>query len=278
MDLSLVVCTRNRARQLGAALERLACLHGARSWQLVVVDNGSTDETPQVIDRFRRQCRQEVVALVHHRAGLGSARNAGWKAGAGSIVVFTDDDCYPARDYLDAMARCFEEYARLGFVGGRILLFDPTDYPITIQESTVRREICPGEFLPAGLIQGANFAVRREALASVGGFDARFGAGSLFPCEDVDVLARVSAAGWRGVYDPRPVVYHHHCRKTRADADKLMREYDRGRGAYYAKCILNPALRATYARNWYWRMQCQSVGTTMRELRAGTEFLVRSAL
>jgi GT2 family glycosyltransferase len=231
-----------------------------------------------MIERFRSRCRREVLAFVHRPAGLGSARNAGWKAAAGDVIAFTDDDCYPASDYLDAVASCFREDACLGFVGGRILLFDPTDYPITIQESSDRKEIDPGEFLPAGLIQGANFAARREALASVGGFDGCFGAGSLFPCEDVDVLARMSASGWRGAYDPRPVVYHHHRRKTRADADRLMRQYDRGRGAYYAKCVLNPALRATYARNWYWRMRCQPLGRTVRELAAGTEYLVRTAL
>jgi GT2 family glycosyltransferase len=176
------------------------------------------------------------------------------------------------------MALCFDEDARLGYVGGRILLFDPTDYPLTIQESPARNEIAPGDFLPAGLIQGANLAARREALASVGGFDGRLGAGAWFPCEDVDVLARMSARGWRGAYDPRPVVYHHHRRKTRDEADRLMRQYDRGRGAYYAKCILNPALRGAYARNWYWRMRCQALGITLRELAAGTEFLVRAAL
>jgi glycosyltransferase involved in cell wall biosynthesis len=278
MDLSLVVCTRNRARQLSAALRSLAALRSTRPWELVLVDNGSTDETPHIIDRFRNHFGQAMVTLVHRRGGLGSARNAGWKAAAGEIIVFTDDDCYPAEDFLDAVALCFREDARLGFVGGRVLLFDPTDYPITIQESTVRTEVRPGDFLPAGLIHGANLAARRAALEAVGGFDSRFGAGSLFPCEDVDLLARISARGWHGAYDPRPVVYHHHCRKTCAEAERTMRHYDRGRGAYYTKCVLNPVLRKTYARHWYWRIQCQALGTTLRELAAGTEFLVRAAL
>src|SRR3546814_9709199 len=66
-----------------------------------------------------------------------------------------------------------------------------------------------------------------------------FGAGTPFACEDVDALARAAAAGWRGAYDPRPLVYHHHGRKTREDALRLRRVYDTARGAYYAKCIMD---------------------------------------
>jgi glycosyltransferase involved in cell wall biosynthesis len=278
MELSLVICTRNRAPQLREALANLARLRSAVPWELVVVDNGSTDDTALVIDRLRHQSHPCVVKVTQPRPGLGNARNAGWRVARGTWVAFTDDDCYPADDYLESVASCFREDPRLGFVGGRILLFDRTDYPITIRENTVRKEIRQGEFIQAGLIQGANLACRREALESIGGFDPRFGAGALFPCEDVDVLARMSARGWHGAYDPRPLVYHHHGRKTPADAARLMKQYDRGRGAYYVKCLLDPRLRRAYARNWYGRMRRQPVGTTLRELAAGAEFLVRSAL
>jgi hypothetical protein len=193
----------------------------------------------------------------------------------GDIVTFTDDDCYPAHDFLSSIVRCFEEDARLGFMGGRILLHDPKDYPVTIQEKACREDFRPGEFLPTGVIQGANFACRRTALESVGGFDERFGAGALFQCEEVDLMARMLARGWSGTYEPRPVVYHHHRRRTKQEAFRLMRQYDRGRGAYYSKCLLNPELRPKYLRNWYRAMLRQSVGTTAREMAAGVEFLAR---
>ena len=99
---------------------------------------------------------------------------------------------------LDRIVGCFEE-ASLGFVGGRVLLFDPTDFPITIQELDHRVEIEPCAFVPAGLIHGANFAFRREVLEAIGGFDPGFGAGTPgFACEDVDAVARAAAAGWWG--------------------------------------------------------------------------------
>jgi hypothetical protein len=90
-------------------------------------------------------------------------------------------------------------------------------------------------------------------------------------------MARMLARGWPGAYEPRPLVYHHHRRRTKKEAFRLMGQYDRGNGAYYLKCILNPELRTVYLRNWGRAITRQSVGTTARELAAGAEFLVRAA-
>ena len=257
-------------------LESLTKLRSIGDWELIFVDNGSTDDTQSVIALFKAQATQEVVSVLEPRKGLGVARNCGWTLARGRIVAFTDDDCYPAEDYLVSVMRCFYEDSRLGFIGGRILLHDPTDYPITIQESDTRQEILPGEFIPAGLIQGANMAIRRTALESVGGFDSRLSPGA-FNCDDVDVLARISAKGWHGAYDPRPLVYHHHRRKSLAEVNRLMRVYDHGRGGYYAKCLLNPALRKICFKNIYWAWRKHPLGQISRELSSMVEFFARSA-
>jgi glycosyltransferase involved in cell wall biosynthesis len=275
MQLSLVICTRNRASQLAESLRSLTRLQYSAPWELVIVDNGSNDETQDVIKSFRESFLLKTV--VEPQTGLGRAHNRGWTMSQGDIVAFTDDDCYPADDFLDSVVRCFEEDPRLGFIGGRILLHDPEDYRITIQEKASRHDLRPGDFLPTGLIHGANFACRRTALQSADGFDERFGPGALFNCEEVDVMARMLAGGWVGAYDPRPLVYHHHRRRTEVEASRLHRQYDRGRGAYYSKCMLNPKLRNTYLWNWCKAIRRQSLGTTARELAAAAEFLVRSA-
>jgi GT2 family glycosyltransferase len=276
--LALVVCTRNRAQQLRKCLDNLDGLPLIPAWQLVIVDNGSTDDTAHVIEAFRRQSRHRVTSVFEATAGLGRARNRGWLSAEAPVVAFTDDDCYPDHDFIAAVLAVFDAHPSLGFLGGRIVLYDPTDYPITIQENPDRIDLPPGRFIPAGLIQGANFSMRRVALLSIGGFDNRFGAGALFPCEDVDAVARASANGWAGAYDPTPLVYHHHGRKTSLEAARLMREYDRGRGAYYMKCLLNPRLRALALRYWARQVIHQSAGTTARELRASVEYIGRSWL
>ena len=275
MELSLIICTRDRASQLAESLRSLTRLQYPVPWELVIVDNGSADETQDVLKGYTKSLPLKIV--IEPQPGLGRARNRGWAMSTGNIVAFTDDDCYPAHDFLWSVARSFEEDPRLGFIGGRILLHDPEDYRVTIQEKICRRDLSPGEFLPSGLIQGANFAFRRTALESVNGFDERFGPGALFVCDDVDVMARMLARGWWGAYDPRPLIYHHHGRKSWKEASPLLRQYDRGRGAYYAKCILNPKLRTLYLRTWWEAMQQQPLRRTARELVAGAEFLVRSA-
>lgn len=272
MRLSVVVCTRSRAPQLRACLERIGRLSGTAPWELVVVDNGSTDETAAVLRQFRRVSPHLLTVVEEPRPGLGRARNRGWRAAAGELIAFTDDDCYPADDYLNQIVACFED-PRLGFLGGRILLFDPTDLPITIQELDQRVEIDPKAFLRAGLIQGANFAFRREVLEAIGGFDDAFGAGTPFACEDVDALARAAALGWRGAYDPRPLVYHHHRRKTRDEAMQLRRVYDAARGAYYMKSVIDSAMRGRYFRSWMRRIVAQRPRRTIRELRGALAYL-----
>jgi glycosyltransferase involved in cell wall biosynthesis len=273
MNLSLIICTRNRGIQLADCLESLLALECKDPWELVVVDNGSTDNTSAVIDKFRDLFAGRLNVEIETSPGLSRARNRGWKAAHGEIIVFTDDDCYPDPKFLQSYIDCFKDDVKIGFVGGRILLHDHTDYRITLQESEERQEILPSSFINAGLIQGANFACRKKAIETVNGFDELFGAGTRFPCEDVDILARMSAAGWFGAYDPRPLVYHHHRRKTELEAAQLMKQYDRGRGAYYAKCLANSSLRNIYLKNLYWKIRSQSLLTTYRELAAAIEYV-----
>jgi glycosyltransferase involved in cell wall biosynthesis len=275
VEVSLVICTRNRYEQLEHALQRLLALRPSATWELILVDNGSTDETATTLGRFEKQFACPVKVLYEPQPGLGRARNRGWRAAEGEVIAFTDDDCYPADDFLDRVVQCFAA-SDLGFMGGQILLFDPTDYPITIQLLDERIELTPGGFIPAGLIQGANLALRRTTLEAIGGFDDGLGAGTPFACEDVDVLARASGAGWKGVYDPRPRVFHHHRRKTAQEASRLMRGYDIGRGAYYTKCILDPALRQTYMRAWARCLLKQNLMKTLREIRGGVVYLIGS--
>lgn len=244
MLISLILCTRNRADALGDALAALRRLSYDRDREAVIVDNGSSDTTRAVIEAFARQAPFPVRYVWQPVKGLSNARNAGLAAAQGEIIAFTDDDCYVAPDFLAEIARAFAAEPRLGFVSGRILLHDPTDYPMTINESTEPLVFPPGRYLHPGAIKGANLAFRRAALDRVGGFDPLFGSGALFPSEDIDTAARVSRDGWIGRYDPAIVVSHHHGRKA-ADVPALHKDYDVGRGAYHAKLLLKDrAVRA----------------------------------
>jgi glycosyltransferase involved in cell wall biosynthesis len=278
LDLSLLICTRNRATQLAQTLKRVSAIRSQLNWELIVVDNGSTDRTSAVVAEYAAACDHPVQTILEPGRGVSCAKNAGWRSSRSAIIVSTDDDCYPEENYLDSIFECFSNDPKLGFVGGRILLHDPTDRRITIQESLEPLSFPPGSFIRPGVIHGANIAYRRAALTEVGGFDPWFGAGATYSGEEVELMARISAAGWYGAYDPRPTVYHHHGRKDARDEWRLRRWYDWGRGAYYGKCMLNRRMQNVYFKNWLVALERQSWGATTLEIVSGLHYVARACL
>jgi glycosyltransferase involved in cell wall biosynthesis len=265
--ISIVLCTRNRAAQLVDTLRSYERIQTDVPWELVVVDNGSTDDTVRVLADFAAGTRVPLRTVSEPKPGLSRARNCGWRAACGEIVAFTDDDCYPQHDFVTQIEAVFSD-RDIGYCGGRILLHDATDYPITIIEDEQRRTIAPFTFVQPGIIQGANMAARRIALDEVGGFDEMLGAGTPYPSEDIDFITRLSFAGIAGVYDPAPVVFHHHRRKAGEQVERLQRAYDIGRGAYYMKCTLDPRLRGITLRNLYWQSRGIPLRTRLANLRS----------
>jgi GT2 family glycosyltransferase len=245
--ISVVVCTRNRVDSLRKCIRALTSTKTNYEWELIIVDNDSADGTNDFLSSLARQfSKTRVITTVEPRRGIGPARNKGITLAHGDIIAFTDDDCYVAENYIDAMISAFETGPEVGFVGGRILLYDPTDLRLTIQESEHQLILRPQTFVAAGVIQGANMAFRRMTLERIGGFDENFRYGGL----DIDAVASALWAGIPGMYDPRPTVYHHHGRKTKHEAKKLMRIYAKGRGAYFTKYILRSDSRCEYIWNW----------------------------
>jgi len=273
MLISLIVCTRNRFTSLRTCLEYIEHLESPGDWELVVVDNGSTDGTADLLRDFAKRAPLRVLLASEPRAGLGLARNVGISKASGEILVFTDDDCYASRDFLRRVHEVFQD-ATIGFMGGRILLYDETDAFITVRPETQIYRIAPHSFIRAGQLHGANMAARHSLVREIGGFDPDFGPGSRFHgADDTEFQARASASGATGLYHPGPLVWHHHGRKPGKNYEELMRGYDYGRGAYYAKFILNPQTRALFLKNWYWgirgKIRDREPGAILREL-AGT--------
>jgi glycosyltransferase involved in cell wall biosynthesis len=277
-DLSLIICTRNRARQLARMLESVAALSSRYRWEVLVVDNGSTDETAEVI-KAADDCGGRLRYVLVERVGLGAARDAAWREARGRLIAFTDDDCYLDPRFVDAVCEVFEEHPEVGCVGGRIMLFDPEDARVTIDEREEPAELAPYRFVDAGVLQGANLSFRRAVLEKIGGVDPELGAGTPFPCEDIDAVAATLWAGYRIRFDPRPVVHHHHGRRG-SDVDRLFVGYDRGRGAYYAKYLLRSDTRMAYLRGWGGRIARRhrdraALRRLSRELAAAGQYIAR---
>lgn len=279
MDISVIVCTRNRAKFLKQMLDTLQGLVTAAatsqlSWELVLVNNESSDETADIIKEFARTFPISTKVLLERTPGLSRARNTGWQAASGDIVAFTDDDCYPQPDWLPEIAATMRH---ADYAGGRVLLHDPEDAPITIQTSETRVVLPKYSHIESGQIIGANLACKRRVLVAVGGFDTRLGAGTMLHAgEDTDFLVRASLAGFEGCYNPAMVVRHHHRRRADTDISRLNTGYALGRGALSMKTILESDSKKLYLKNWYWRFRALARQKKYRdcadELRGAVRF------
>lgn len=233
MNLSLVICTKDRGDRLDPCLDALTRMEKPEGFELVLVNNASSDNTETVLRDYASAADFDVTVVNEPVAGLARARNTGWQASSGEIVAFTDDDCYVREDFAAAVQAHFDT-AKYAYFSGRIELFDPTDHPITVLLDDDPREFEPRLFLRTGWVQGANFGMTREALEAVGGFNELLGAGTDYPAEDIEIVGRLSGMGRRGMYSPKIVVAHHHGRKKGPAVKKLAKQYNAGRGAYYA--------------------------------------------
>jgi GT2 family glycosyltransferase len=283
IQISLVICTRDRVKSLEVCFEHLTRLDmPSDAWELVVVDNASSDSTSALVSEYARVVPFKVILVQEPRPGLGRARRTGTRRAKGSLIAYTDDDCYVRPDFLQQICNRFEAEPDLGFIGGQVALYDRTDAPITTIEEPERFEIPARGFIPAGLVHGANMAARRAVIDAIDSFDPMLGAGTPFPCEDVDFLARASALGWRGAYCPSVFVYHHHGRKPGPAVDKLEYKYAIGRGAYMLKCLFLPSVRSTVIKNIYWSaqslIQCRKYRILTLEVAGALKYLLVAGL
>jgi len=221
MDVSVVLCTFNRAHLLPGALEALAAqqVEPDATWELVVVDNNSRDATRAVVEEFAARSPMPVRYVFEGTQGLSVARNTGIAHSKGEIIAFTEDDARPAPDWVGAMRRIFAEEG-VDVLGGPILPLAEHPVPrwlrrrpellncLGIMPHAERVPILDG--LEKAQIWGGNMAFRRAVVEQVGAFDALRGriGRQLFGTEDVDLVARAMRAGLTIVYDPRLVMRH----------------------------------------------------------------------
>ena len=170
MPVSVVVPTRNRARYLEVALASLRAQRGAPAPELVVVDDGSTDDTRAVA--AAHGARVEPV----RGSGLNAARNTGVATTSGDLVAFVDDDVWVPPDWLAALAAGADAHPDADAFGGPIHVRLEGPAPAGWRQAPPITALDLGAAdRAADMVWGANFAVRRSAFERLGGFDEAIG-------------------------------------------------------------------------------------------------------
>ena len=218
--VSIVVPVYNGAGTISACLESLLSQnYPAEAYDIIVVENGSTDNTTQAVEKY-------PVRLFHsERRGPASARNYGISKGEADIIAFTDADCIAHPNWLAELTRPYLD-PQIGGVGGTILAHDhanPTDVEMFSREHSplINFVSGEGEFLPH--LYTANASYRRDLLIQVGGFNPKMITG-----EDVDLSWRVQLqTGARLGCAAEAIVYHLH-RSTRIGLARQYRQYGFG--------------------------------------------------
>ena len=195
-EVSVVVPVRNAAGTLSALLDALAGQDGAPAYEVVVADNGSTDDTVA-----RAAAHPLDPVIVHEpRPGSYAARNAGLSRARGRVVAFTDGDCVPDPGWLRAGVAALEN-AELA--GGRVEV-------LLSAEPSVWERLDAGHYLDQrrnveqlGFAATANAFGRRDALERLGGFAADLRSGG-----DRELCRRAREAGMRLAYAHDALVWH----------------------------------------------------------------------
>jgi GT2 family glycosyltransferase len=209
--VSIVVPVRNGERTLRDCLVSiLRTDYRDDRREIVVVDNGSSDATAQIVRRF------PVRYVLEQRRGLSEARNRGIAESGGEILVFTDADCVVTTSWLRELVRGFEESPGAAVVAGDVLAF-PAGTPVERYLALRKPSYMSWSRAQKHTwFQFGNAAVRRRTFDSVGRFDTRFRGG----CEDIDFSWRLLGAGLELCWRPSAIVFH----QNRASIPRLFRQ------------------------------------------------------
>lgn len=193
----------------------LAVDYDPERWEMLIVDNLSTDDTPEIARSVAEAHPGRVRVMVEEEIGLSAARNAGIAATTAEIIAFIDDDAFPKPGWLAAIVEGFTQ-PDVMCVGGPVAPIIEGELPPWFR----------GRFLPyltvwdlgAEMIEltyneyprGANIAYRRSGLDAVGGFSVHLGrkGSSLLSCEEIELCLRLERAGFITLYQPDARVRH----------------------------------------------------------------------
>lgn len=225
---TIALCTYNHADRLARTLSDLEALRQPEAaWELLIIDNGCRDATPELLARHIWPAGWQVRVVREERLGLSNARNRAIAEARGEYVLFIDDDETPEPDWLCAYERLIRSHDPDAF-GGRIRVLFEDRRPAWLRDELLgflgelnRADAIVPLTDPYTPFYGGNFGLRKSVCEKVGLFDATLGRKGTDNTggEEVDFYRRLLAAGFKVWWTPEAVIHH------RIQAEKLSRAY-----------------------------------------------------
>ncbi len=265
MDITVIICTYNRADSLRITLEsaRGIRLPAGVTWELLLVDNNSTDSTAEVCKSFAADL--PLRYLRETQQGLSHARNLGCREATGSVVAFTDDDVNITPEWLAELWSAAEAHPEADFFGGPIQPCWESEPPqwiarhsadllagITIEFSMGDEEAYMERDRP---FFGANMAYRHAVMVRMGAFREELGMKGkmLGGHEETEYMRRLLAAGSKGLYVPGMLI-HHRNRTERITEGYVLRWYAAAGRCHVRAGDIKPAAATLFgAPRYLWR-------------------------
>ncbi|BAZ51613.1 glycosyl transferase family protein [Nostoc sp. NIES-4103] len=216
-QISAIICTHNRDTYLGAAIDSLLAQDFAPEFEVIVVDNGSSDRTREVVEQ--RASNHRLKYVFEPTIGLSVARNTGARVAGAEILAYLDDDAVASTHWLQVLYSAYINNSTLAIAGGKVTLLWPPD----IQQP---RWLSPGLagnlgaydlgdtsiFIqqPSLTPRGLNYSIRRSFLEEIGGFDPHLGrvGKNLLSNEELQMTEFALERGWQVAYLPEALVAH----------------------------------------------------------------------
>lgn len=228
IEYTVALCTHNQAKRLKKTLADFTKINVPDfPWELLIVDNGCKDSTPQLLNNFKWPNNWQVSIVKESKLGLSNARNRAIVEAKGKYIIFIDDDETVDPDWLCAYERLIKDKQPDAF-GGRICVSIEDNRPLWLKDELFG---FLGEINRMNMIAllnsnetsffGGNFGIRKEVFTTVGNFNSMLGrkGSNNTGGEETDLYHRLLQANFKVWWTPEAIIYH------RIEASKLKRTY-----------------------------------------------------
>lgn len=217
MDISVIICTYNRAEMLKETIQSFLQLNwdNDNSYELFIVDNNSKDGTKDLVADFMKQ-NSAIKYVFVEKMGVCYARNEGIIRASGDIIAFADDDIEFNKEWGRVLLETFKKYPDVCSIGGKIIPVFPEGKPAWINDDFlgIYGDVKMGEeekyFEFPGHSYGANMSFRREVFGKIGMFNAELGRRKniLLSNDETGIYYNISRHNLKVLYSPFVIVKH----------------------------------------------------------------------